>query len=161
MNRNLLNGYPEQIIDNVETLYKQKKLESYINARYPDSHEISSDKALFNYIQGLKKTYMKKAPPIHKIIYDDKIDTVYNALGLHSSVTRIQGNKLKAKSEIRISSIFKKTPADFLEMIAVHELAHLKVKSHDKEFYKLCTYMLPEYAQLEFDFRVYLINMDY
>ncbi len=124
MNRSLLNGYPQGIIDKVETLYKQKKLTTYIKGRYPDSHEINSDKALFNYIQDLKKTYMKKAPPLHKVIYDDRIDTVYNALGLHSSVSRVQGNKLKSKSEIRISSVFKKAPADFLEMISVHELAH-------------------------------------
>ena len=48
---------------------------------------------------------MKKSPPLHKVLYDDRIDTVYNALGLHSSVSRVQGSRLKSKSEIRVSSI--------------------------------------------------------
>ncbi len=158
---NILSGYPEELIEQVETLYKHNKLESYIKSRYSGSHEITSDKALFNYIQDLKKTYMRKSPPLHKVLYDDRIDTVYNALGLHSSVSRVQGSRLKSKSEIRVSSILKKAPEEFLKMIAVHELAHLKVKEHNREFYRLCNHMLSDYAQLEFDFRVYLISLDY
>jgi len=34
----------------------------------------------------------------------------------------------------------------FLQMIVVHELAHLKVREHDKAFYKLCHHMAPECA---------------
>ena len=45
-------------------------------------------------------------------------------------------------------------------MIAVHELAHIKEKEHDKDFYKLCSYMEPHYHQYEFDLRVYLTHMD-
>jgi predicted metal-dependent hydrolase len=45
-------------------------------------------------------------------------------------------------------------------MIVVHELAHLKEKGHDKAFYQLCTYMEPDYHQLEFDLRLYLTHLD-
>ena len=45
-------------------------------------------------------------------------------------------------------------------MIVTHELAHLKVKEHNKAFYKLCTYMEPDYHQLEFDTRLYLTHID-
>ncbi len=45
-------------------------------------------------------------------------------LGTHTYVSRVQGNKLKGKNEIRIGSLFKKTPEPFLQMIVVHELAH-------------------------------------
>ena len=72
----------------------------------------------------------------------------------------MQGSKLKSKREIRIASLFKETPPEFLRMIAVHELAHLKERSHDKAFYKLCTYMEPRYHQLEFEVRVYLTYQD-
>jgi hypothetical protein len=52
---------------------------------------------------------------------------------------------------------FLPAPApEFLQMIVVHELAHLKEAEHNKAFYKLCEYMLPGYHQLEFDLRVYL-----
>ncbi|MNR54207.1 hypothetical protein D3C85_1743520 [compost metagenome] len=45
-------------------------------------------------------------------------------------------------------------------MIVVHELAHLKEHEHNKAFYKLCEYMLPDYHQLEFDLRLYLTWRD-
>jgi len=37
--------------------------------------------------------------------------------------------KLKSKNELRVSSLFKQTPEPFLNMIVVHELAHLKEKT--------------------------------
>ena len=80
----------------------------------------------------------------------------HHALGLNTAISRVQGSKLKAKREIRISDTFKALPEDFLRMIVVHELAHLKERDHSKAFYKLCERMEPDYHQLEFDCRVYL-----
>jgi predicted metal-dependent hydrolase len=45
-------------------------------------------------------------------------------------------------------------------MIAVHELAHLKHREHDKGFYQLCAHMSPNYHQLEFDLRLYLTQQE-
>ncbi|MFT6343825.1 MAG: putative metal-dependent hydrolase, partial [Paraglaciecola sp.] len=42
-----------------------------------------------------------------------------------------QGSKLKSKNEIRIGSMFKRAPLSLLNMIVVHELAHLKEKDHN------------------------------
>ncbi len=64
------------------------------------------------------------------------------------------------KNELRVSSVFKKAPLELLNMIVVHELAHLKEKQHDKAFYKLCIHMLPDYHQLEFDMRLYMIQTE-
>jgi len=75
-------------------------------------------------------------------------------------VSRVQGTKLKAKREIRIASLFKQTPPEFLKMIVVHELAHLKERDHDKAFYALCEHMEPAYHQIEFDLRMYLTQLD-
>ncbi len=86
---------------------------------------------------------------------------LHQALGLHSFVSRVQGGKLKAKNEIRIGSVFKSVPLEFLRMIVVHELAHLREKQHDKAFYKLCEYMEPNYHQLELDTRIYMTYVDY
>ena len=68
----------------------------------------------------------------------------------------MQGGKLKSKREIRVASLFKEAPAALLEMIVVHELAHLKEPQHDKAFYALCCHMLADYHQREFDLRLYL-----
>jgi predicted metal-dependent hydrolase len=71
-------------------------------------------------------------------------------------VARVQGGKLKSKNEIRIAALFRDAPEAFLRMIVIHELAHLKVKDHDKAFYQLCCHIEPDYHQLEFDMRVWL-----
>jgi UTP pyrophosphatase len=90
------------------------------------------------------------------VAYDPKLHIMKNVLGTHSAVSRVQGGRLKAKREIRIATLFKEAPADFLRMIVVHELAHLKEREHDKAFYALCLHMEPDYHQLEFDLRLWL-----
>ncbi|HAB92673.1 MAG TPA: metal-dependent hydrolase, partial [Pseudomonas sp.] len=60
----------------------------------------------------------------------------------------------------RIASLFRDTPPQFLQMIVVHELAHLREKDHNKAFYQLCQHMLPDYHQYEFDLRIYLTWRD-
>ena len=103
---------------------------------------------------------MKKSQPLSKIMYDSKLHVVHNALGLHSYVSRVQGGKLKIKNELRASTVFKKAPEAFLNMIVVHELAHLKEREHNKAFYRLCRHMLNNYHQLELDMRLYLIQLE-
>lgn len=155
-----LSAYSAQVQIQVQQMIEQKKLASYLLNKYPNIHNISNDKALRSYVMALKNQYLKKSAPLSQIKYDDKIHIINNALGLHSYVSRVQGNKLKSKHEIRIGSLFKKAPEAFLAMIVVHELAHLKEKEHNKAFYKLCQSMLPEYHQLELDLRIYLTQIE-
>ncbi len=156
-----LTGYPPQIRDQVSSLIKQKKLKAYLLARYPDCHHFTTDKSLYQYTQQLKSQFIKKSSPLSKVIYDDKIHAVNHALGTHSFVSRVQGNKLKAKNEIRIARMFKQAPIEFLSMIVAHELAHIKEKEHNKAFYKLCQHIEPNYFQLELDCRLYLTQVEF
>lgn len=55
-----------------------------------------------------------------------------------------------------MDGLFREAPPEFLNMIVVHELAHLREFDHNKAFYQLCEHMLPGYHQLEFDLRIYL-----
>ncbi|MDD1796072.1 M48 family metallopeptidase [Enterovibrio sp. ZSDZ42] len=155
-----LNGYPEHLISQVEPLVESGKLGMWLAKRYPDKHAITSEKALYDYVMAFKNQYLKKSSPISKVVFDGKIHVVNNALGLHSFVSRVHGNKLKAKNEIRIASMFKEAPEPFLRMLVVHELAHLKEKEHNKAFYQLCCHIEPDYHQLEFDARLYLIHLE-
>ncbi|MCL1126022.1 M48 metallopeptidase family protein [Shewanella surugensis] len=151
-----LAGYPAHIQQQVSQLLEQGKLAQHLTKRYPHLHDIRTDKALYRYTQDIKNTFLRKSQPVTKVVYDDKLTLSHQALGLHSYVARQQGNKIKAKNEIRISAKLKVVPEAFLRMLVVHELAHLKEKEHNKAFYKLCVYMEPDYHQLEFDLRLYL-----
>jgi hypothetical protein len=108
----------------------------------------------------LKNQFLRQSNPLSKVVYDDKLDVLHQALGLHTFISRVQGGNLKAKHEIRVGAVFKTAPLEFLRMIVVHELAHLREKEHNKAFYKLCEYMEPDYHQLEFDMRLYLTCLE-
>lgn len=155
-----LQAYPPQLQDQVRQLIEQDRLGDYLERRYPARHDVQSDKALYSYAMDLKQQYMRTAPAVDKMLYDNKLDVVQRALGLNTAISRVQGGKLKAKKEIRVASLFKDAAPEFLQMIVVHELAHLKERDHSKAFYQLCEHMLPGYHQLEFDLRVYLTWRD-
>jgi len=155
-----LNHYPQAVKSQVNELIKQDKLDKHLLNKYKKAHSFKNDKSLFSYTNNLKNIHMKKVAPLSKVIYDGKINVIHNALGTHHFISRVQGNKLKAKNEIRIATMFKNVPEEFLEMIVAHELAHFKEKEHNKAFYKLCEYMMPSYHQVEFDLRLYLTQMD-
>jgi UTP pyrophosphatase len=155
-----LSHYSEDLQKQVRDLIDQKKLSELILKKYPDSHNIKTDKGLYDFTVDLKSKNMRKAAPLSRVLYDNKLTIKKQALGLHSFVSRVQGKKLKAKNEIRIAAVLKSGPLEFLRVIVVHELAHLKEKEHNKSFYKLCIHMEHNYHQLEFDLRLYLTHID-
>lgn len=156
-----IEGYPEAIINKVRRLIDENKLGDYLLTRYPEVHSYRSDKELYKYSMSLKGQFLKQSPPLSKVIYDDKIHLYKHALGTHTSVSRVQGNKLKNKKEIRIAGLFRLCPEPFLKMIVAHELAHIREADHNRAFYKLCQYIEPNYHQLELDTRLYLIQLEY
>lgn len=155
-----LTAYPGHIQDQVRELIAQGRLAHTLQARYPDIHAIRSDSALYDYVLDLKSRYLRNGAPINKVLFDSSLGLVARALGTHTTVSRVQGVKLKAKHEIRIATLFRDAPPEFLKMIVVHELAHLKSREHDKVFYQLCTHMEPRYHQYEFDLRLYLTQLE-
>lgn len=155
-----LQGYSPDTLAQVEKLVADKRLGEWLQNKYPSGHGVRTDKALYDYVQDLKQAYLRGAEPLSKVAFDSKLHVVQHALGTHTTISRVQGNKLKSKREIRIATLFKEVPAEFLKMITVHELAHMKERAHDKAFYKLCTYMEPSYHQLEFEVRMYLTHLE-
>ena len=157
MATNYLVGYPEKLATQASILLANGGLGSMLLAKYRHGHLVRTDKALYDYVLGLKTEFLRGAEPLARVSFDSKLEVLSQALGTHTTVSRVQGNKLRSKREIRVASLFKQLPVEFLRMIAVHELAHLKEKAHDKAFYQLCTYMEPRYHQYEFDLRLYLM----
>jgi len=155
-----LRGYPAEVQAQVRRLIDQDHLGAHLRDRYPGVHEVRTDRALYDYVMDLKNQYLRGAGPLNKVAYDNKLQLVAQALGTHTTVSRVQGSRLKAKREIRIAALFRDAPLPFLKMIVAHELAHLKERSHDKAFYQLCTHIEPDYHQLEFGLRLYLTHLD-
>jgi predicted metal-dependent hydrolase len=154
-----LNGYSEEIRSQVQRLQDAGKLGELLLKKYERAHDIRTDRALYQYVQDLKNAKLRNADPIDKVAFDSKIHVMKHALGTHTTISRVQGGKLKAKREIRVATLFKDVPIEFLKMITVHELAHVKEREHDKAFYQLCCHMEPDYHQFEFDLRLYMMHM--
>ena len=151
-----LAGYPPALIAQVAQLIERGQFAELLRQRYPVAHEVRSDKALYDYVEALRGAHLRGSSPLSKVVYDGKLQSVAAALGTHTRISRVQGGRLKAKREIRIASVFRTMPEEFLRMIVVHELAHLKEAAHDKAFYQLCRHMEADYPTLEFDLRAYL-----
>jgi UTP pyrophosphatase len=155
-----LSAYPEHIQARVSQLIANDELGPLLAQRYPLRHAVQTDKSLYDYVTEIKQEYFRNSPVLAKVAFDSKIKVIQHALGTHTQISRVQGGKLKSKHEIRIASLFKSTPPEFLKMIVTHELSHLKEKDHNKAFYQLCQHIEPNYMQLEFDLRLYLTHQD-
>lgn len=156
-----LAGYPAPLVQQVRELIAQDRFAEVWLKKYPQGHDIRTDKALYDYVLELKGEYLRSASPLSKVAFDSKLHVILNALGTHTTISRVQGLKLKTKREIRVATVFREMPPEFLRMIVVHELAHLKEREHDNAFYQLCRHMEPAYHQLEFDLRAYLCHLDF
>jgi len=151
-----IGSYSPHLIAQTEAAIASGQLGPALLKRYPQVHTVRNERALHEYVTDLKNTYQRSAPPLARISYDNHIHVIRNALGTHTTISRVQGTRLKTKREIRIATLFRTMPEEFLRMIVVHELAHIKEREHDKAFYQLCCHMEPDYHQLEFDLRAYL-----
>lgn len=155
-----LAAYPAHLRQQVLALIEQGRFADALRRRYPQAHAVRSDSALYDYVQALKAEHMRTAPPLGKVRFDNTLHVIRNALGTHTAISRVQGARLQAKREVRIATLFRAVPEEFLRMIVVHELAHLRVRDHDKAFYQLCLHLEPDYHQYEFDLRAYLTYRD-
>jgi len=157
-----LGAYPASLQEQVLGLLREDRraLAPLLLRKYPQAHAVRTDKALYQYATDIKSRHLRNADAVNKVMFDSKIHVVRHALGLHTAISRVQGNRLTAKHEIRVAAMFKQVPDEFLRMIVVHELAHLREKQHDKAFYQLCEHMEPRYHQLELDVRLYLTHVE-
>ncbi len=157
---NYLAGYPVTLAEQVQRLIEQGLLADMLLQKYPFAHAVRTDKALYDYVLEFKGTFLRNSGQLSKVAFDGKLHVIQHALGTHTSISRVQGAKFKTKCEIRIATMFKEMPPEFLRMIVVHELSHIKERVHNKAFYQLCLHMEPDYYQLEFDLRAYLTYLE-
>src|SRR5690606_24423598 len=97
---NYLSSYSSNLQQQAQALLDAGKTAGLLLKKYPQAHSLNSERALYDFAMALKNSHLRSSPPISKVIYDDKIHVINNALGLHTFVSRVQGGKLKAKKEI-------------------------------------------------------------
>ena len=77
-----LAGYPEQVTAQIGKLVREQRLGDVLLKRFPLPHEIKTDKALYDFTVELKNQFLRKASPLSKVVFDNKINVIHDALGL-------------------------------------------------------------------------------
>src|SRR5512141_3080087 len=94
---NYLAGYPVALVAQVRQLIEQEQLAEVLRQKYPVAHDVRTDKALYDYVLALKNEYLRNAGQLSKVAFDSKLHVIRNALGTHTSISRVQGLNLKTK----------------------------------------------------------------
>ncbi len=75
--------------------------------------------------------------------WSNKMNLSFNKLSFRK--TKRQWGSCSSNNEISINTMVMKLPLAVIEYIVVHELAHIKHKHHQKDFWKLVENYLPDY----------------
>ena len=59
---NYLAGYPAHLTESVQRLIERDQLGKVLRQKYPEVHQVRTDKALYDYVQEIKATYLRNAP---------------------------------------------------------------------------------------------------
>ena len=78
-----LQSYPASLQQQAGSLVQSGKLGQWLLQRHPQPHQMRSDKALHAYVMGLKGEHMRNSAALAKVVYDSKLQLVYQALGIH------------------------------------------------------------------------------
>ena len=68
-----LGGYPESTLAQVRTLIADGQLGGYLARRYPERHAVRNDGALYEHAMALKQRYLRNAPLLSKVAYDNRL----------------------------------------------------------------------------------------
>ena len=107
-------GYPQRLQARALELIEQGRLGAILADKYGQAHAVRSDVQLREFVQALKERHLRKSVPLGKVIYDSKLQVMKHALGTHTAISRVQGDRLKASREVRIATVFRDAPAEFL-----------------------------------------------
>ena len=68
-----LAGYPEDLQQQVREAIAQGRLAPMLRSRYPGTHPVRSDGALFDYTLALKNRFLRNAEPPARVLFDSRL----------------------------------------------------------------------------------------
>lgn len=128
------------------------------------------DKDSFFY---LGSTYLKKDFKIDSLeqfykseskrIITPIVDNYSSIMDLYPNKISYRNNKSRwgscsSKNNISLNIQLMKLPLELIDYVVVHELAHIRHKNHQKNFYKEVQKVLPNYKQLDKTLKEYSIR---
>ena len=89
--RRYLGGYSPATLDRVRWLIADNRLGEHLAQQYPRRHAVQSDAALYDYVMQIKQRHLRSSTPLHKVLWQNKMDVLHKVLGLHTAISRVQG----------------------------------------------------------------------
>jgi len=83
-----LQGYPDALREQVQQLITDGQLGTVLLKKYPEAHEVRTDKALYDYVMELKNRFLRNSEPLSRVLFDNKLQVIAHALGTHHHLTR-------------------------------------------------------------------------
>jgi len=88
---NYLAGYPVALTLQVQQLIEQGQFAERLLLKYPAAHGVRTDRALYDYVLAAKERYLRNAGQLSRVAFDGKLQVMRHALGMHTSISRVQG----------------------------------------------------------------------
>lgn len=102
------------------------------------------DEALFQtHLDRFYKSEAQKHLPSHVAFWSDQMGLSPTEIRFRK--TKRQWGSCSGKNIVSFNTMMMKLPLQVIHYIIVHELAHIKHKHHQKEFWKLVETYLPDY----------------
>ena len=76
---NYLAGYPPSLVAPVRDLAAAGRLGEVLRQRHPRVHDVRTDKALYDFVQTIRNDCLRNAPPLSKVLYDNRLQVVAQA----------------------------------------------------------------------------------
>ena len=153
--------------NNVLALLQQK--EKWI---YEKISKIKANTIDERYYLYLGKLYLKESTQFEPTLYykHNCKNIIHPIIVKHTQTMQLFPNKItyrnnksrwgscSYKNNINLNIQLLKLPIELIEYVVVHELAHIKHKHHQKEFYEEIQKVLPNYKLLDKTLRKYTIR---
>lgn len=153
--------------NNVLALLRQK--EKWI---YEKISKIKANTIDERYYLYLGKLYLKESTYFEPIVYykNNCKNIIHPIIKKYTHTMQLFPNKItyrnnktrwgscSYKNNINLNIQLLKLPIELIEYVVVHELAHIKHKHHQKEFYEEIQKVLPNYKSLDKTLKKYAIR---
>ncbi len=104
------------------------------------------DERLFQaHFDRFYKIEAQKHIPYHVALWGEKMDL--SPTHLRFRKTKRQWGSCSGKNVLSFNTMMMKLPHDVIQYIIIHELAHIKHKHHQKDFWQLVEQHLPDYKK--------------
>jgi predicted metal-dependent hydrolase len=128
------------------TLHSKKRVKlDFDGEKFTLFYHTYDEKLFQTHFDRFYKTEAQKHIPAHVAFWAEKMGL--SPTNLRFRKTKRQWGSCSGKNVLSFNTMMMKLPHDVIQYIIIHELAHIKHKHHQKDFWQLVEEHLPDYKK--------------